>query len=111
MRSATSPNVLLDLAGYRSVPPTGTFYDPVTEARLANDKRPKATGDSRFAKVFRTDWSGGSAFYHPYDRVAASGHTEWPRTQAHLIWTHAHTIADYLQEFHALLNCGDYLGA
>lgn len=101
----------LDAAGYRSVSPTGTFWDPATKARLDFAKFPKGRPDSRFAKVFRTDWGeSGKAFYHPYDRVAAQGHTEWPKQQPHLIWTSNHTIVDYLEEFQSLLNGGDYLG-
>lgn len=100
----------LDAAGYRTASPTGTFCDPATGAMLEAAKRPKGRPDSRLAKVFRTDWEGGRAFYHPYDRVAAKGHKDWPSTQPHLVWTANHTIVDYLSEFHALLNCGDYLG-
>jgi hypothetical protein len=100
---------LLDLAGYRSVPPTGTFWDVATKAALEIAKRPKGPRDSRFAKVFRTDWNN-DALYHPYDRVAAQGHPDWPKTQPHLMWNDSHTIVDYLQEIHSLLNCGDYLG-
>jgi hypothetical protein len=102
--------VLLDLTGYRSVSPTGTFWDPTTKFALEFSKRPKGKPDSRFAKVFRTDWESGSAFYHPYDRVAAKGHTEWAKDQPHLVWTSDRTIVDYLEEFHSLLQCGDYIG-
>jgi hypothetical protein len=102
-------HVYLDLAGYRSVPPTGTFWDPNTKATLEISKRPKGKPGSRFAMVFRTDWKNASAFYHPYDRAAAD-HTEWPKQQPHLIWTSNHTIVDYLEEFYSLLNCGDYVG-
>lgn len=115
MAAATRPNapdryyIQLDLSSYRSVPPTGTFWDPSTKAML-EDKRPKGRPNSRFAKVFRTDWEGGRAFYHPYDRIAAKGHTDWPKDQPSLIWDSAHTIVDYLEEFHSLLNCGDYIG-
>ncbi len=101
--------VLLDLSGYRSVPPTGTFWDVSTKAALEIEKRPKGAPNSRFAKVFRTDWKN-HAFYHPYDRIAAQEHADWPTTQPHLIWTGNHTIVDYLQEIHSLLNSGDYLG-
>ena len=103
-------HVCLDLTGYRSVPPTGTFWDPSTKATLEISKRPKGKPGSRFAMVFRTDWNNGSAFYHPYDRVAAQGHTEWPKQQPHLVWTCNNTIVDYLEEFYSLLNCGDYVG-
>jgi hypothetical protein len=102
--------VLLDLAGYRSVPPTGTFWDPTKKSALDFSKRPKGKPDSRFAKVFRTGWESGSAFYHPYDRVAAKGHPAWTTDQPHLVWTSDHTIVDYLEEFHSLLQGGDYIG-
>lgn len=102
--------VSLDAAGYRSVPPTGAFWDPVTKTALDFNKRPKGKPESRFAKVFRTDWESGAAFYHPYDRKAAQGHPNWATEQPHLIWTSDHTIVDYLQEFHSLLTSGDYIG-
>jgi hypothetical protein len=110
---ANSPDrfyVCLDAAGYRSVPPTGTFWDPTTKSILDLAKRPKGRPGSRFAKVFRTDWNNGLAFYHPYDRVAAKDHGDWPKDQPHLVWTSNHTIVDYLEEFQSLLNSGDYLG-
>ena len=103
-------HILVDLSGYRSVPPSGAFWDPSTKSALDFSKRPKGRTDSRFAKVFRTDWKNGSAFYHPYDRVAALDHPQWAAEQPHLIWTSNHTIVDYLEEFHSLLQCGDYLG-
>lgn len=102
--------VSLDVAGYRTVPPTGAFWDPAANAPLDVARRPKGRDGSRVAKVFRTDWEGGRAFYHPYDRVAAQGHAAWPAEQPHLRWTANHTIVDYLMEFHGLLNSGDYVG-
>jgi hypothetical protein len=102
--------IQLDLSGYRSVSPTGTFWDPVTKTTLEFSKRPKGKPDSRFARVFRIDWENGSAFYHPYDRLAAKGHTDWPVAEPHHVWTSNHTIVDYLAEFHLLLNCGEYIG-
>jgi hypothetical protein len=102
--------ICLDATGYRSEPPTGTFWDLANKASLEFAKRPKGKSDSRFAKVLRTDWEGGSAFYHPYDRVAAKGHPNWVTEQPHLIWTADHTIVDYLEEFQSLFNSGDYLG-
>lgn len=103
-------HVSLDMSGYRSAAPTGTFFDPSTGSMLELAKRPKGRPDSRFAKVFRTDWEGGRAFYHPYDRVAANSHPDWSSAQPHLVWNASRTIVDYLAEFHALLNSGDYLG-
>jgi hypothetical protein len=102
--------IIIDAEGYRSAPPTGTFWDTATKTPLDHAKRPKGKPDSRFAKVFRTDWNNGTAFYHPYDRVAANGHPDWARERPHLAWTSDHTIVDYLEEFHALLNSGDYSG-
>lgn len=103
-------HVALNCAGYRAVPPTGTFCDPATGAMLADDKRPRGKPNSRFSKVFRTDWEGGRAFYHPYDRVAAQSHPEWLTAQLHLIWNCHHTIVDCLEEYYALLRSEDYLG-
>jgi len=100
----------LDLEGYRAVSPTGAFWDLNTGAALGAEKRPKGKEGSRCAKVFRTDWEGGRAFYHPYDRVAANGHPNWPTEQPSLIWDSNHTIVDYLEEVRSLLNSGDYLG-
>jgi hypothetical protein len=102
--------IRLDLANYRTVAPTGTLWDPNTKDTLELTKRPRGTTNSRFAMVFRTDWEGGRAFYHPYDRVAAQGHVNWPREQPSLIWDSNHTIVDWLEEFHSLLNCEDYVG-
>lgn len=102
--------VALDVMGYRSVPPTGTFWDPVKKAALEFGERPKGKPGGRLAMVFRTDWEGGRAFYHPYDRVAAQGHSQWATEQPHLIWTSSRTIVDYLEEFQSLLATEDYLG-
>jgi hypothetical protein len=102
--------LLLDLAGYRTASPTGAFWDPATKAALALGKWPKGKGGSRFAKVFRTDWAGGRAFYHPYDRVTAQSHPQWTTEQPHLIWSAKLTIVDYLEEFHGLLQGSDYVG-
>ena len=102
--------IQLDLSGYRAAAPTGTFWDPANRSVLDFSKRPKGKPESRCAKVFRTDWQSGSAFYHPYDRVAAQGHPGWAAEQPHCIWTSNHTIVDYLEEFHSLLNGGDYIG-
>ena len=102
--------VSLDLSGYRTAAPTGTFWEPATKSMLEFAKRPKGREGSRFAKVFRTDWKDGRAFYHPYDRAATQGHSGWPTQHPHLVWTADHSIVDYLWEFHSLLNSGDYLG-
>jgi hypothetical protein len=116
LAAASRPNaperfyIQLDVTGYRTAAPTGTFWDPDTKSVLDFSKRPKGKPESRCAKVFRTDWKSGAAFYHPYDRVATSDHPQWKTDQPHKIWTSSHTIADYLEEFHSLLNGGDYIG-
>jgi hypothetical protein len=103
-------HLLLNLEGYRSVPPTGAFWNPDTQTALPKAQWPKGKDNSRFAKVFRTDWKEAVAFYHPYDRVAANDHAQWPTEQPHLIWTANHTIVDYLEEIHSLFKRQDYLG-
>lgn len=104
--------VRLDMTGYRSAGPTGRFWDPETKQDLAFAKYPKGKLGSRFAMVFRTDrWNETNrGFYHPYDRVAAASHGEWPNAMPQLVWTSNCTIVDYLEEFQTLLNCGDYIG-
>jgi hypothetical protein len=116
LAAAARPNaperfyIQVDLSGYRTVAPTGTFWDPETKSVLHPSKRPKGKPESRCARVFRTDWKNGAAFYHPYDRVATSDHQQWKTDLPHKIWTSALTIVDYLEEFHSLLNGGEYIG-
>ena len=98
----------LDCEGYPNQPPTGTFWDPDTKQSLAIGQRPK--GAERVKLVFRTDWLGDRAFYHPYDRVAAQSHPAWPTQYPHLVWTRRHSITDLLSDFHVLLNSRDYTG-
>ena len=100
--------IRLDCEGYPTQPPTGTFWDPETKQSLAVANRPK--GKERVGLVFRTDWQGDRAFYHPYDRVAAQSHPDWPAQYPHQVWTREHSIVDLLSELHALLNCADYTG-
>jgi hypothetical protein len=104
--------VRLDMTGYRSAGPTGRFWDPETKQDLAFAKYPKGKPGSRFAMVFRTDsWNEtNKGFYHPYDRVAAASHSEWPNAMPQLVWNSDRTIVDYLEEFQNLLNSGDYIG-
>ncbi len=102
--------VMTDLTGYRTSPPTGTFWNPETNTQLEATLRPKGKPDSRFARVFRTDWENGRAFYHPYDRVAADSHGDWKTAMPGLVWSCDHTIVDFLEEFQNLLMSEDYLG-
>ena len=98
----------LDCRNYPIESPTGTLCDPQTQEVLALDKRPK--GRDRVAAVFRTDWEGGRALYHPYDRVAAATHPDWNTRYPHLVWSRRRSIVALLSELHALLNSSDYLG-
>ena len=102
--------VALNVDGYRAAAPTGTFWDSETKTILDTARRPKGKANSRFAKVFRTDWKEGRAFYHPYDRRAADSHSKWRTRQPHLVWTPDHTIVDYLEEIRSLLNSDNYIG-
>jgi hypothetical protein len=102
--------VQLDCSNYKTVPPTGTFWDPEKGQPLCFEKRPKGKPDSRVARVFRTDWNSGVAFYHPYDRVAAQGHPNWKTEQPALVWDVNRSIVDLLTELHLLLHSSDYVG-
>jgi len=88
---------------------------PVPKARTTGwaTTAPQRRGEenSRFTKVFRTDWEEGRAFYHPYDRRAADSHPDWRTQQPHLVWTSDRTIVDYLEEFHSLLNSDVYVAS
>jgi hypothetical protein len=103
-------HIYTDPTGFRTAAPTGAFWNPATKTPLPLANWPKGKANTRLAKVFRTDWKGGIAFYHPYDRVAAQDHPDWRNDQPHLVWTPNHTIVDYLEEFHSLLNGEDYVG-
>jgi hypothetical protein len=100
--------VRLDCSGYPNQAATGTFWDPETKESLAFAKRPKGTG--RVGLVFRIDWQGGRAFYHPYDRLAASHHPNWAQEHPHCVWTSDRSIVDLLSVIHELLNCNEYTG-
>jgi hypothetical protein len=99
----------LDCLGYPTVPPTGTVWDLVANEQLSAAGRPKGTGQVEM--MFRTDWEGGRAFYHPYDRVAAQSHPDWPGKYPHLLWNPStHTIVLLLSELYALLHSPNYRG-
>ncbi|MDV4179769.1 hypothetical protein R1521_14770 [Rhizobium brockwellii] len=104
--------IMIDVAGYRAASPTGSFWDPVGKIMLTASQYPKGKPGSRFAQVYRIDWTPGlsKAFYHPYDRFTLSSHTGWTGTMPHLAWTEQNTITDYLDEFQSLLTGDDYVG-
>jgi hypothetical protein len=100
--------VRLDFQGYPTQAPTGNFCDPTTKEALPSGRRPK--GRERVEKVFRTDWEGGRAFYHPYDRGAAASHPNWAQESPRRAWTRDRSIVDLLGVLHDLLNSSEYTG-
>lgn len=100
--------VRLDFSNYPIDPPTGTFWDAAARARLENSRRPFGSGQT--GRVFRIDWQGGDAFYHPYDRVASKSHSDWAASYPHWVWTERHSVSDLLTVVWDLLNCREYEG-
>lgn len=93
-------------AGYPARGPTGALWNNETNTALEHGKWPK--GRARVAHVFRTDWEGGQSFYHPFDGLALEKHPEWPEKYPKKLWSRNRTIADWLAEFHELLNSEEY---
>jgi hypothetical protein len=100
--------VRLDLTAYPKDPPTGTFWDVAVKAVLEAPRRPFGSGQTE--RVFRVDWQSGQAFYHPYDRVAANSHADWPQRYPHWVWSDRHTVTDLLEVLWDLLNSAQYEG-
>lgn len=103
-------HVRLDFDQYPTKPPTGNIADPATTELMPFAQRPKGRADSRFAKVMRTDWEDGRAFYHPFDRVASFSHPNWATDVPRKRWTSSHTVTHWLLEFHALFHSEEYVG-
>ncbi|MAT67946.1 MAG: hypothetical protein CMJ58_00300 [Planctomycetaceae bacterium] len=98
----------LNCAGYPGRGPTGSLWNCDQNALLEHRAWPK--GRARFAHVFRTDWESGMALYHPYDGHALKTHGNWPAKYPGKLWSRDRNIADWLAEFHDLLNCDEYEG-
>lgn len=95
---------------YPSEPVTAMIWDPASKEMLVAAKRPKGSG--QVPVMFRTDWEGGRALYHPFDRIAAKGHPDWGSKYPGLVWDPGrHTIVDLLNVIHELLFSQDYIGA
>lgn len=86
---------------YPDQPPTSTPWDLVGDCQLAADDRPKS---GRAATVFRPDWEGGRALYHPCDRVAITGHPDWVREHADELWDPTDDISQLFRVVHTILN-------
>lgn len=96
-----------DLAGYPTVAPTATPWNPTSGGILEAGLRPKG---EHAGHVFRTDWEDGKALYAPYDRVALKGHPGWPKQYPRRTWDAMKDLAWVLQLLHELLNEPDYTG-
>jgi hypothetical protein len=101
-------HVRLELSAYPIDPPTGTFWDLAARQPLPIALRPFGSG--QVGRVFRVDWKGGQAFYHPYDRQASRDHGDWPRQYPHWVWTEKHTVVDLLSVISELLASSEYEG-
>jgi hypothetical protein len=87
------------LDGYPAQAPAGRPWDIERSAMLSPELWPV----SRLAvATFRQDWSvsNGGAPYVACDRVALSGHTDWPAAHPQRAWNPGRTITFYLREMH-----------
>lgn len=112
---ANSPDrwlVRWDVEGYNTQSPTGAFWDDEKNDFLVPTRWPKGKPNSPVSAIFKVEgWAApGRGFYHPYDRQANHGHTEWPKQNPCYIWTAQNTLTDFISLVHRLLNCEDYLG-
>jgi hypothetical protein len=118
IRAADRPNspeqmlVRWDVDGYGSQSPTGAFWDEKEKDFLAPGLWPKGRAGSPVESVFKVGgWAApGKGFYHPYDRQARNGHTDWPTNNPQYVWTEENTLTDFITLVHRWLNCEDYYG-
>ena len=105
--------VALNLSGYRSVPPTGPFWDPVKKQtagvwQMAEGQAEQPVRDGvQDGRIFRGRYA---RFITRTTARRYQDHPQWRTEQPHLVWTSSHTIVNYLEEFQSLLTCGDYIG-
>lgn len=102
-----------DVAGYNSQGPTGAFWNPTRNDFLDNGSWPKCQPGSVGSGVFKVEgWAApGRGFYHPYDRLAWTGHEgKWTAENPQYLWTAANTLTDFVTLVHRLLNNEAYLG-
>lgn len=97
----------IDCTGYPVEAPTACPWDALTNAPLAEDKRPRG---ERVGPVFRADWRGGRALYAPWDRTGLSEHPGWSREHPLWAWHAGRDISFFLENVHELLNDDDYDG-
>lgn len=114
VRAAARPNapdryyfrLLCD--GYPAQGPTAAFWNVESNTFLEHQRFPRGTGQVQ--AVFRTDWNSGQALYHPMDRVAAQGHSDWNTQHQGSLWHSKRTVADFLEVMYGLLNSTSYTG-
>jgi hypothetical protein len=94
-----------ETTGYPDQPVTACPWDFERDTVLAFDDRPVG---GRAQVTFRADWENGRALYLPCDRVAITGHTNWPAEHPHDLWEPAVGIAKYLRLVHTILNEVDH---
>lgn len=101
-----------DLNGYPASGPTSEPWDIDADTPLAHDLWPAGIG--RVEAVFNPGWKpnpNGHALYHPIDRLAVVGHTEWSTQDPANIWDPSRMeIVDYLKVIHDLLHSSQYSG-
>jgi hypothetical protein len=96
-----------ELSNYPTAGPTAGLWDPIEKAYLTADRRPKGR---RQTLVFRADWEGGEALYHPCDRRAVTGHPAWVGESPAAAWGASSDITHYLKQVSELLMAEDYEG-
>ena len=96
-----------DFTNYPTDAPTATPWDPETDAKLAEDKRPRGED---IGMVFRTNWEEGRALYAAYDRVALAGHPNWVTEHPRTTWTGRQDLTWWVQRIWDLLNSDGYEG-
>lgn len=118
IQAAPRPNnpdrflVRWNIDGYGSQPTTGAFWDKDANNFLQPNQWPKGRPGSVVESVFKvTGWAApGQGFYHPFDRQARNGHTNWPTNHPQYVWTEKNTLTDFISLIYRWLNCEDYYG-
>lgn len=100
-KDENSYHLRFDLTNYNEVAPTAQLWDLSTGAPLTSDLWPQWS--KRCMQVFRA-W-GNPCLYLPCDRLAFTGHPDWPQLYPGLVWRPGNdTIFKYLNEVHQILN-------
>lgn len=101
----------VELNGYPAMAPLGEFWAPDDDTKLAPERWPGGTPNSRVVALLRPDWAKGHhGLYAAFDRSGLTHHPEWRQTHSTEAWTPRHTLSDYLEHVHDLLASPDYTG-